>query len=348
MKFDEFVSKAQNDIRAFLPEKFSNAEIEIHECRKLNERYTGMIIRTEESPIAPTINLDYFFKRVNEGEISMAEAVNEMSEITRTEIPSFDVDKITDYKNVKDRLFIRLSNYEANRGILDSVPHEEKENLAITCHVLVDNSEGRMDSFIINNELLNNYGISREELLSDAKENTCRILPVRIEPIEFIFNQYLKDGNIEPEKNEPDIDKMIDRAVGLFGETSLLVVSNNKFQNGAAAILYPDVLDKLSEKLNSDLFILPSSTHEVIAVSENHAPEYHTLEKIIREINYTQVDPRERLSDEVYHYDAGERVLEKAGNYYKRIMDKERTNRMPVSDRDIRSGEKNKDRSPEI
>lgn len=54
-------------------------------------------------------------------------------------------------------------------------------------------------------------------------------------------------------------------------QTEQYVISNNKGINGAVSMLYEDGLHDLAEKLGSDLYIMPSSIHEVIAVSTDKA-----------------------------------------------------------------------------
>mgnify|MGYP001230825433 FL=1 len=67
-------------------------------------------------------------------------------------------------------------------------------------------------------------------------------------------------------------------------------------------MLYEDGLHDLAEKLGSDLFILPSSVHEVIAISANMG-DPNELAAMVTEINMGQVALDERLSNQVYHYD---------------------------------------------
>lgn len=47
-------------------------------------------------------------------------------------------------------------------------------------------------------------------------------------------------------------------------EQTMWVISNEKGINGAASMLYENELHELAESLESDLYILPSSVHEVI------------------------------------------------------------------------------------
>ncbi len=48
-----------------------------------------------------------------------------------------DLKAIMDYDIVKDNLFIRVSSAEANKDVLENVPHQLKQDFAITYHVVV-------------------------------------------------------------------------------------------------------------------------------------------------------------------------------------------------------------------
>ena len=91
-------------------------------------------------------------------------------------------------------------------------------------------------------------------------------------------------------------------------EQTMWVISNEKGINGAASMLYENELHELAESLESDLYILPSSVHEVIAVSSDMgSPEM--LAQMVVEVNMQEVSLDERLSNQVYHYDKDLRKL---------------------------------------
>ena len=86
------------------------------------------------------------------------------------------------------------------------------------------------------------------------------------------------------------------------------VITNNVGNNGAVSMLYENELHELAENMESDLYILPSSVHEVIAVSTDMGnPE--ELAQMVAEINMQEVSLSERLSNQVYHYDKDLRKL---------------------------------------
>ena len=52
-----------------------------------------------------------------------------------------------------------------------------------------------------------------------------------------------------------------------------------------------------------DYYILPSSKHEVLAISKLYAPNVNELRAMVQEINENIVSPVDRLSNNVYCYD---------------------------------------------
>lgn len=100
-----------------------------------------------------------------------------------------------------------------------------------------------------------------------------------------------------------EIDEMEEKEQIEIPEAEVMyVITNSAGINGAASMLYENVLHALAEKLGTDLYILPSSVHEVIAVSAE-LEEPNELAQIVAEINMSQVELADRLSNQVYHYD---------------------------------------------
>lgn len=87
------------------------------------------------------------------------------------------------------------------------------------------------------------------------------------------------------------------------------VLSNTEKFHGATAILYPGLLQEIGEATKSNFFLLPSSLHEVILMKDNGEMSAEELQRMVMQINRTEVKPEEVLSDEVYCYDYREQKL---------------------------------------
>ena len=108
-------------------------------------------------------------------------------------------------------------------------------------------------------------------------------------------------------------------------EIPMVVVTNEDRVNGVATMFYPGVMDEIGEKLGSNFFVLPSSLHETIVVPNDGNMEYKALLAMVTEINATQVDTQDKLTDQVYHYDVTDKVFEKASRYEDRKQEKDKS-----------------------
>ena len=84
----------------------------------------------------------------------------------------------------------------------------------------------------------------------------------------------------------------------------IYMLTNEKKAMGASVILYPGVLESMAEGFQSDIYVLPSSIHEVMIVADigQSASE---LKKTVLRVNGSFVDRDEYLSESVYLYQRG-------------------------------------------
>ena len=68
-------------------------------------------------------------------------------------------------------------------------------------------------------------------------------------------------------------------------------------------MIYPGVLRALADDLGENFYILPSSVHEILLLPDSGAEDARYLREMIREVNATQVEPEEVLSDNLYYFD---------------------------------------------
>lgn len=315
MNFEQFVDEVKNSIKDYLPEEFQDAQIELHKHEKLNESYLGMTIRKENQTVAPTINLNKFYNQYSDFEKEELPFVfEEMSDIIQQEPIKVDLKPLMNYEAAKDKLFIRVSDADRNSEYLENIPHRRVENLAITYHIMASASDGEIGSAPITNQMLKTYGITEEQLHQDALENSPKLFPAKVESISTIMEKMMREDMRQSGMSDEQIDVMIEE-MGISNPNPLTVVTNDQQMNGAAVIFYPGQMEEIGKSVKGDFFILPSSTHEVLILPDDGGMTYQDLKAMVMEVNSTQVMPEERLADEVYHYDAKDRVFERAGAF---------------------------------
>lgn len=324
MNFEEFVNRIKESIRDYLPREYENAEVLVQEQQKLNNRYTGLLVLREGGTMTPTVNMEQLFDYYNAyPEMSIYDVMEKISAIIQRDQPGLNIGSIFQYDQAKEKLFMRVSSAEKNQELLQNVPYELKEDLAITFHLAVDLGEEGLASTMITNNIMEQYGITKEQLYQDALVSSPKVLPATVENMDKLLRCMMLDdmkasgmGAEELKAMEEEMDQMISA-----NPNPMTVVSNEQTVDGASALFYPGMLDQIGESMKGDYFILPSSINEVIVVPDDGSLDHKELKEMVNEINHTQVAPEERLTDEVYHYDTKERVFEKADRFQQRKLD---------------------------
>ena len=323
MEFNQFVNEVKGGIKQFLPIEYEDAQVRIEEVKKLNENYLGITVLKENQVIAPTFNLNQIY------EMFLSDPQNSMENILRTftelvlEAPGqIDPKSSTDYEPAKDKLMIRVSSAEKNEVMLQNVPHQMREDLAITYHLAISIDDIGVGSTTITNDILKRYGISEEQLHADAMENSPNVRPIHV-MVEGSMIEQLKGMGPETILKDESVQSIAEViSNGMGSENPMFIVTNSQTVGGAGVIFYPEVMDQIGEGFQGNFFILPSSTHETLVIPDNGAFDYRVLEDMVQTINENEVAPEERLSDHVYHYDVKDRVFERADKFEERQKEK--------------------------
>ena len=145
---------------------------------------------------------------------------------------------------------------------------------------------------------------------TDPEESTDPHVPVR-----FLDPEESTDPHAPVRDTDPDEGDEIEVPVyepDLYGNTPvpLLVLTNESKYCGAACMLYEGLLRNLSDEIRSDLFIIPSSIHEVLLLPDEGEFSEEELSALVCEINAHFINPSEILSDHVYRFKRLSGILE--------------------------------------
>ena len=128
-----FAEGVAKDIRNFLPAKYENAEFQVMQMNKNNGvQMVGVQVRLQEENVCPVVYVEPFFNEIRLGE--PVEKV--MNEIARCMEEAGNVPFLhsginpMDYDSVKEHLAVMLVNTQANKRMLQEMPHENMEDLS--------------------------------------------------------------------------------------------------------------------------------------------------------------------------------------------------------------------------
>lgn len=254
----------------------------------------GLMLRSGGNNLVPTIYMEPFFKAYRDG-TGMEEIVGKIMGAYES-APSGEADMsfLRDYSMVKERLYMRLVNRGANAELLADLPYREFLDMAVVYYIDYHNPGIGAGTIQVHNSHMQMWGVTEGDLWEAASKNTPERKPGRIEGL----------GDILEELPEGEGNGGRGCCSSCMGNipVPMLVVTNTERMYGAAVVLYSGMLKQAADQTGNDLFILPSSLHEVIAVPMTEEGAAAELKEMVMKVNREVLHPEEVLSDNVYIY----------------------------------------------
>ena len=290
------INSYTEEIAKAISEQNENLIVEVSDVQKNNGlMLKGITIRTKDCNISPVIHTNAFY----EHELETDAAVSKIMEIYNTHkdgMNNFDVSVVQNFDAAKDKIIARVINKDRNTSIMNACPYAQFGDLIVTFHVLVQQNESGTAFAKITNEMMNTWKVNLGQLIEVAYENTKKVLPIEVLPMETILRKMMeRAGGITPDMEE---------ALSM-PDHLMFVVSNSGRQYGAYYLTDREGLLKIASEIKEDkYFILPSSVHEFIVIPASQAKNAESLVAMVKEVNATQISPNEVLADNVYSFDA--------------------------------------------
>lgn len=294
MTLEKYLEQVKDKIKDYLPEGLKDMEVTIVPLEKNNGvLFHGVSLHRLNDPAAPLLYAEDYYGLHEKG-IDVESTLRFMASeyvSARDEIKIRNNIDLS-YDHIKDRLFLSVINAEKNHALLENIPHQKLEDLAVTYRYLVYNDGGPFASMQIDNRFLKRWNIDQGQLHEQA-----------VQSMEKLF-----------QSDFCSLNQKIFGIIGIFpletpADRNLFVLSNQYGYYGAAYISCPNVLQEIGEKIGGDFLILPSSLHELIVVKETEDINVADLIDTVKAVNRTEVSEADFLSDNIYRYDSQNQIL---------------------------------------
>ncbi len=320
LEFGEFLSLMKKSVKEAVGAGY---QVEINHVIKNNSiELDGLVVLKDKECITPNIYMNIYYEKYLAGE-SVNEMVEDIIRIYKRSRENNEKNELHiryELDEMESCIIFRLINYDKNRKLLMDVPYIQFMDLAVTFHCLVKNNEKSIGTIRITNEHMRNWKVDIGYLKEIARVNTPILFPPVIRNMNEILNEILQGEGISSsidyeETGEysaiaaydspmegKDFYQVMSEEAEPAKTNTMYVITNAKGINGASCLLYPAVIKNLAQKLDSDLYILPSSIHEIIAVKANVTMNKKAFREMVFDVNRTQVPEEDILSDNVYFY----------------------------------------------
>lgn len=303
-EFKEMVLKTVTGELSYSIELFKDANVSIITVNKPGDiKKEALTLKFNNNLFAsPTIYLEPIFEDFTKAE-PFIDTKKEIQWIKETFMPlifnnKMDINKIyqimNNYESVKPHLFVELLNTESNMNYLADAVTKQILNLSLVVRVAFDmknEDENRISSVVVKKNMISKWGITSDQLFVDAIENFPTILPMTLYSFDDVEQAILEKRDITEVEWYSNL------------RYTPFIVSNSRKLYGAAAMVQDDFFKEMVYITGESFYVIPSSIHDLIILPKSFVPNDNTLNEMVQEVNKTQVEPEERLSDFAYYYD---------------------------------------------
>ena len=292
LNYNGFKEMLIAQIKDYLPVKYKDFNVELYKVEKINQSREGMCLvdKSKSVSASPVIYVDTLYTHYVRYE-NLAKTMRMAAEMI-TEAFAYTPNNYN-IELSEDNIVLVLINYDKNKKLLEKLPHVKYLDMAFVFRWLISADDNGTAGGLITNEMADKFDLSTDKLFELAKKNTRRILPPKIESLGDMIKRFCREECFCEYESFP---------------LPVYVLSNERAFEGAANIVYTDILDQLKTRLNDDLYIIPSSINELLIVPKSFA-EPEVVRNMVKEVNVMAVSEEERLSDNVYLYDCEVRMV---------------------------------------
>lgn len=289
MNFEEFIEQVLDTMKEY----FCDCEVKSNQVRKNNGVVlTAINVLHKDSNMTPSLYLESFYEMYTQGK-SMRDITDEMIDMIEAYAihKEVDVSFFTDRAVMEDKIGFKLIHLEKNSELLKDVPFFSYLDLAIVFILYVEDPSYGKATILIHENHMKSLGMTKEELMETAIKNMPHMLEYEICNMKELI------------RSMPFVSEQVIYEIEHDMAPVIYACTNKSKFLGASAILYPNLIKDFAAACGKNLMIIPSSIHEVLLVPVEDASDKQEYNRMVEEVNATQVERQEILSDHVYYYD---------------------------------------------
>ena len=185
---------------------------------------------------------------------------------------------------VLKNVILMAVNTDMNRDFIEGAVSRAFHDLTLLCRVVISHDNEGLQSYVVPKTFLETLGVSEDELFERAVSNSLE---------KVLYRRLFSFCSIPATVEIDDLDDSDD----------VFIVLSYKFPfYGAGIIALTDVFKKISEKLGSDLIIIPSSVNELNVAPYPEDFDMRGMLETVERVNNDMVEKKEVLSYNMYVY----------------------------------------------
>lgn len=202
------------------------------------------------------------------------------------------------YEKIKEKLIIRPLNLKNNKAQLSGSVYSCFGDIALVLYAVVldDEKNNCLNTVKIPEQIFKKWNIDKENVILSTLLNTNVYAMPRL---------YTNLLDIENTPERESAFMAADSPVRSLKPETIPLVTTTKKTNGAIAMFYPGVKEKISEMFGDSFYVAFTSIHEAM-IHKKGTIDPSSIRRHVKATNST-FGPEDTLSDNVFFYDKNNR-----------------------------------------
>lgn len=328
MKFEDFAEQMAEQVRRVVcAEMTAGTTVTVQRVLKNNSTAkTAICILEPGSKVSPTIYLDVYYARWQEGE-PLSGLADELVEEYRRNSGCYlmEVKRLASWEEMKECTACKLIHAESNRELLADLPHRRFLDCALVYYLELSDPVIGDGTALIHARQLELWQVTEEELYRQAYQNTKEKQGCRIRSLNQIMREAIRqqlwemaDGRGMDTDTKADQETIMRLAAERMeeelcspGQELVYLMTNRDQYFGAVTLIYNSYLQQFADRFSGGVYVLAASIHEALLIPETAGFTSEELNNLIRAIHeeLAEDEPQNVLSDRIYYYDPRKQAL---------------------------------------
>ena len=229
----EFTKSIINEVENIMGNGYN---VKVLDTEKINMgRLHALVILKDRVNLSQNFYIEELYRDYQSGRMTIREMAVRIASSCYNSTDSIEELKglgkyINDKEWAEERLFLQLINSSKNKSLLENSVHMDFNGISLVLYVLAADNKAGMCRARVTKAMCQGYGWNGKEILDYALDNTAKLFPYCLCTLQEVLQKALDTTDAET-WGLPSIGN------------DMLVLTNEKYVNGAAAIFYPGVMN---------------------------------------------------------------------------------------------------------
>lgn len=274
--FYDFCEEAEQSLKDYIPKEYQECTVSLHRPEsEMDFEHTYILVLPPGTDMAPIIRPAEYYEDVQSGETTIDNAillmVRDVTEKLDQLMHRFGRQPMGNWNQDRQRVYMTAVPVKGNSQLLTKVPFRKQGDVAfvykIDQYTYDINGNTKVRNTYVTNEMMKQYEVSEQELYVTASQNIMEKYVPYLGDLNRINAIMAREDLSREEKwgyiaQLPNLINQPEK-ISEGSRKRAVLTCLEKPEIGSAMMALPGMLEKISEIIGGNMYVMPDTTREV-------------------------------------------------------------------------------------